>query len=134
MVTFFPEIVITSKLLILVNANVVVPANVTTEFCFSLVRLILLFVGAEISCKTISVQAATAGAICAKSVQTHAAAEDEEVVADEEEVVADGEVVTGTDEEITVEEVVDVDEVDCAVTTQEQAEETLLGESEQPPR
>ena len=83
----------------LVNAKVVRPANVTTEFCFNLDRSMLLFDGAKISCKTMFVQAATAGAICAKVVQVHCAAD---------VVVADVVVVVVVEDERGSEDVVEV--------------------------
>jgi hypothetical protein len=70
-VTFSPPKVIGLNVLEFVNANVVRPAKVTTEFAFKLARLILLFVGTDISCKVITWHEATAGAIWEYSVQVH---------------------------------------------------------------
>jgi len=64
MVTFFPPKSIGLNVLELVNANVVRPANVTTELAFSFERSMLLLVGTAISCKVMAVHNATAGAIC----------------------------------------------------------------------
>jgi len=48
MVTFLPPKLMGLKSLELVNSKEVVPAKVTTEFFFSLARLMVLFVGATI--------------------------------------------------------------------------------------
>jgi hypothetical protein len=71
MVTFFPPIVIGLKALEFVNAKVINPANVTMELAFKLARLTVLFVGTAMSCKVISVHAATAGAIWEYTVAVH---------------------------------------------------------------
>ena len=70
-VIFFPPIITGLKVLEFVNSKVVVPANVTTAFCFNFERSILLFVGVAMSCNVIAVHAATAGAICEYAVQVH---------------------------------------------------------------
>jgi hypothetical protein len=63
-VTFAPPNTIGLKLLELVNANVVLPAKVTTVLAFNFERSMELFVGAAMSCSVMALQDATAGAIC----------------------------------------------------------------------
>lgn len=88
------------------------------------------------SCRTMFVHAATAGAIEENSVTTQA---DPEVVGaavvDDDVDEETAEVVVGTIVDEAADEVVDVVVVvEWAVTTQEQAEETLLGEPPHPAR
>lgn len=117
-VIFFPPIITGLKVLEFVNSKVVVPANVTTAFCFNFERSILLFVGAAMSCNVIAVHAATAGAICEYAVQVHGVTvavveTDDEVL---EVVLVDVSIVLDDVdvEDVLVEEVVlvDVDETD----------------------
>jgi len=61
-----------SNLLSLVKANVVRPAKVTTELAFKVFRLMLSFVGAWMSWRTMFVHAATAGAMFENSLTTQA--------------------------------------------------------------
>jgi hypothetical protein len=82
MVTFFPPTVIGLKVLEFVKAKVINPANVTIVLAFKLARLTVLFVGTEMSCKVISVHAATAGAIWEYSVAVHGDAVTVELVDD----------------------------------------------------
>jgi hypothetical protein len=137
MVTFFPPIVIGLKVLEFVNAKVISPANVTIVLAFKLARLTVLFVGTEMSCKVISVHAATAGAIWEYSVAVHGDAVTVELVDDVvEEVVL--EVVLVVELEVEVVEVVLVVEVlelleeveTTPVTRQLQAVEILDGRKE----
>jgi hypothetical protein len=137
MVTFFPPIVIGLKVLEFVNAKVISPANVTIVLAFKLARLTVLFVGTEMSCKVISVHAATAGAIWEYSVAVHDDAVTVELVDDVvEEVVL--EVVLVVELEVEVVEVVLVVEVlelleeveTTPVTRQLQAVEILDGRKE----
>lgn len=65
-----------SKELMLVKANVVRPAKVTTEFAFRVLRLMLSLVGAWISWRTMLVHEATAGAMLENSLTMHAEPED----------------------------------------------------------
>ena len=105
MVTFFPPTVIGLKVLEFVKAKVINPANVTIVLAFKLARLTVLFVGTEMSCKVISVHAATAGAIWEYSVAVHGDAVTVELVDDVvEEVVL--EVVLVVELEVEVVEVV----------------------------
>jgi hypothetical protein len=136
-VTFFPPIVIGLKVLEFVNAKVISPANVTIVLAFKLARLTVLFVGTEMSCKVISVHAATAGAIWEYSVAVHGDAVTVELVDDVvEEVVL--EVVLVVELEVEVVEVVLVVEVlelleeveTTPVTRQLQAVEILDGRKE----
>jgi hypothetical protein len=114
-VTFFPPIVIGLKVLEFVNAKVISPANVTIVLAFKLARLTVLFVGTEISCKVISVHAATAGAIWEYSVAVHGDAVTVELVNEvAEEVVLEVVVVVLVVElvvELVLELVVEVVEV-----------------------
>ena len=137
MVTFFPPTVIGLKVLEFVNAKVISPANVTIVLAFKLARLTVLFVGTEMSCKVISVHAATAGAIWEYSVAVHGDAVTVELVDDVvEEVVL--EVVLVVELEVEVVEVVLVVEVlelleeveTTPVTRQLQAVEILDGRKE----
>lgn len=79
MVTPAPPILIGSNFELFVKPKVVVPAKVTTAPGRSFVRSIVLLVGAKMSCSTIDLQLATAGAICAYAVQVHAFPEDVDV-------------------------------------------------------
>jgi hypothetical protein len=63
-VTLAPPNIIGLNLLELVNANVVLPAKVTTVLAFNFERSMEQFVGAAMSCRVMAVQDATAGAIC----------------------------------------------------------------------
>jgi hypothetical protein len=137
MVTFFPPIVIGLKVLEFVNAKVISPANVTIVLAFKLARLTVLFVGTEMSCKVISVHAATAGAIWEYSVAVHGDAVTVELVDDvvEEvvlEVVLAVELVVEVVEVVLVVEVLEVlEELETTpVTRQLHAVEILDGRKE----
>jgi hypothetical protein len=136
MVTFFPPIVIGLKVLEFVNAKVINPANVTIVLAFKLARLTVLFVGTEMSCKVISVHAATAGAIWEYSVAVHGDAVTVELVDDVvEEVVLEVlvvELVVEVVELVLVVEVLEaLDEVETTlVTRQLHAVEILDGRKE----
>jgi hypothetical protein len=137
MVTFFPPIVIGLKVLEFVNAKVISPANVTIVLAFKLARLTVLFVGTEMSCKVISVHAATAGAIWEYSVAVHSDAVTVELVDDvvEEvvlEVVLAVELVVEVVEVVLVVEVLEVlEELETTpVTRQLHAVEILDGRKE----
>jgi len=71
MVTLAPPNCIGLKVLELVNAKVVKPANVTTLLAFNLERSMVLFVGAAMFLRVMAVHEATAGAICEKAVAVH---------------------------------------------------------------
>jgi hypothetical protein len=133
MVTFFPPIVIGLKVLEFVNAKVISPANVTIVLAFKLARLTVLFVGTEMSCKVISVHAATAGAIWEYSVAVHGDAVTVELVDDVvEEVVLEVVLEVLVVELVLVVEVLEVlDEVETTlVTRQLHAVEILDGRKE----
>lgn len=99
-----PPISIGFKVEELVYANVVNPAKVTVVPVLRDSRLMELFVGTLIPSRTIFVQAATAGAICAYTVAVH----DTAVLVDE--LLIDVEVELKTEDELVLEllEVADV--------------------------
>jgi hypothetical protein len=132
MVTFFPPIVIGLKVLEFVNAKVISPANVTIVLAFKLARLTVLFVGTEMSCKVISVHAATAGAIWEYSVAVHGDAVTVELVDDVvEEVVLEVVLVVELEVVLVVEVLELLEEVETTpVTRQLQAVEILDGRKE----
>jgi hypothetical protein len=61
MVVFFPQKIMGFKVEKLVNAKMVIPANVISALVFNLERSMLLLVGTMMSCNVIAVQDATAG-------------------------------------------------------------------------
>jgi hypothetical protein len=124
-VTFVPPKVMGLNVDELVNANVVKPANVTTELAFKLARLILLLVGTEIPSKVMAVQAATAGAICEYTVAVQVVPV--EVTVDFVLVLI---LVVDVDEDELDTEAVEVEVVGTAVKRHEHAVDTFDGRFE----